>query len=53
MLPGDTPSELDQRPRCMIRKANMTLTDEQHHERFVASLTLHLRNGLSQHRLTT
>lgn len=53
MLPGETPWELDQRMKCTIREANMTLTDGQHLEWFVASLTLHLRNMLSQQRLTT
>ena len=48
MLPGETPWELDQRLKCTIREANMTLTDGQHYERFVASLTSHLRNALSQ-----
>ena len=48
MLPGETPWELDQRLKCTIRKANMTLIDGQHHEWFLASLTPHLRNVLSQ-----
>ena len=43
MLPGETPWELDQRLKCTICEANMTLTDGQHCERFVASPTLHLR----------
>jgi len=53
MLPGETPWELDQRLKCTIRKANMTLTDGQHCDWFVASLTLLLWNTLSQQRLTT
>jgi hypothetical protein len=39
MLPGETPWDLDQRLKCMIREANMNLTDGQHREWFVASLT--------------
>jgi len=53
MLLGENPWELDQRLKCTIREANMTLTDGQHHEWFVASLMPHLRNALSQQRLTT
>ena len=53
MLPGETPWELDQRLKCTIREAYMTLTDGQCREWFVASLTLPLRNALSQKRLTT
>jgi len=53
MLLGETPWELDQRLKCTIREANMTLTDGQHCKWFVASLTLHLRNALSQQMLTT
>lgn len=53
MLPGETPQELDQRPKGMICKANMTLIDGQHRTRFVASLTLHLRIALSQQKLST
>ena len=53
MMPGETPWELDQRLKCTIREANMTLTNGQHRKWFVASLTLHLRNALSQQRLTT
>jgi len=53
MLLGETLWELDQRLKCTIREANMTLMDGQHHEWFVASLTLRLRNALLQQRLTT
>jgi len=53
MLLGETPWELDQRLKCMIHEANMTLTDGQHCEWFVASLMPHLRNALSQQRLKT
>ena len=53
MLLGETPWELDQRLKCTIREANMTLTDGQHRKWFVASLTPHLRNAMSQQRLTT
>lgn len=53
MLPGETPLELDQRLKCMIHEANMTLTDGQHRAWFVASLTPHLRNALSQQKLST
>jgi len=53
MLPGKTPWELDQRLKCTIYEANMTLMDGQHHEWFVALLMLHLRNVLSQQWLTT
>ena len=53
MLPGKTPCELDQRLKCMIREANMTLNDGQHHAWFVASLTPHLRTALSQQKLST
>ena len=44
MLLGD----LDQRPKSMIRGANMTLTDVRHRAWFVTSLTPHLRMTLSQ-----
>lgn len=53
MLPGETPKELDQRLKCTIHEANMTLTNGQHGKWFVASLSPHLRNALSQQRLTT
>jgi len=53
MLPGKTPWELDQRLKFTIPEANMTLMDGQHCEWFVASLTPHLRNAMSQQRLTT
>lgn len=53
MLRGETPWELDQRLKCMICEANMTLTDGQHRAWFVASLTLHIRNTLSQQKLST
>ena len=53
MLPGETPWELDQRLKCIIREANMTLKNGQRREWFVASLTPHLRNTLLQQRLTT
>jgi len=39
MLPGKTLWDLDQRLKCTIHEANMTLIDGQHHEYFVASLT--------------
>jgi len=48
MLLGETPWELDQRLKCMIHEANMTLTDGQHREWFVALLMPNLRNTLSQ-----
>lgn len=47
MLPGETPWELDQRLKCTIRDANMTLMNGQHCKWFVASLTSQLRNALS------
>ena len=53
VLLGETPWELDQRLKCMIREANMNLTDGQHCEWFVASLMPHLRSALSQQKLTT
>lgn len=53
MLLGETPWELDQRLKCTIHEDNMTLTDGQHREWFVASPTPHLRNALSKQRLTT
>ena len=53
MLPGETPWDLDQPLKSMIREANMTLTDGQHHAWFVASLTPHLRMTLSQQKLST
>ena len=52
MLLDETPWELDQRLKCMIHEANMTLMDGKHHTWFVASLTPHLRYVLSQQRLT-
>lgn len=53
MLPHKAPWDLDQRLKCTICEDNMTLTDGQHREWFVALLTPHLRNTLSQQRLTT
>ena len=53
MLLGENPWELDQRLKCTICEANMTLADGQHREWFVASLMPHLKNALSQQRLTT
>jgi len=53
MIPGETPWELVQRLKCMIREANMTLMNGQHREWFVSSLMSHLRNALLQQRLTT
>jgi len=53
MLLGETPWELDQRLKCMICEANMTMTDGQQRAWFVASLAPHLRNALSQQRITT
>jgi len=53
MVRGKTPWELDQRLKCMIREANMNLTDGQHRKWFVASLLPHLRSALSQQKLTT
>jgi len=47
-LLGETPWELDQRMKCMIHEANTNLTDGQHPEWIVASLTPHLRSALSQ-----
>ena len=43
---GETPWDLDQRLKCIIREANMNLTDGQHHEWFVALLLPHLRVAL-------
>ncbi len=53
MLPVETHWELDQRLKCIIHEANMTLIDGKHSEWFVTSLTPHLRNVMSQQRLTT
>lgn len=53
MLPRKTPWELDQRLKCMIREANMNLTDGQHCEWFIASLLSHLRSTLLQQKITT
>ena len=53
MIPGETPWELDQRLKCTIHEANMTLTDGQHHKWFVASLMTHLMNVLSQKKIAT
>lgn len=53
MLLGKTPWKLDQRRKGMIHEASMTLMDGQHRAWFVASLTLHLRNMLSQQELST
>lgn len=53
MLLGETPLDLDQRLKSMIRKANMTLTNAQHCTWFVASLSSHLRTVLSQQKLST
>jgi len=47
MVAGDTPWELDQRLKGMIREANMTLTDGKHCAWFVASLMLHLTTAMS------
>ena len=53
MLPGETPWDLDQRLKSVIREANMTLTDAQHHAWFIASLTPYLKLALSQHKIST
>ena len=53
MLPGEIPWDLDQPLKSMIREANMTLMNVQHHAWFVASLTPHLRKALSQQKLST
>ena len=53
MILGETPWELYQRLKCMIREDNMNLTDGKHHEWFVVSLTPHLRSALSQQKVTT
>lgn len=53
MLPSETLWDMDQRLKCTICEANMTLTDGQRCAWFVASLTPHLRNVLSQKKLTT
>ena len=53
MLLGETPWDIDQRLKSMIREANMTLMDGQHRAWFVASLTPHLRTTLSQQKLST
>jgi len=53
MLSGETPWDLEQRMKDMIREANMTLTDGEHRAWFVASLTPHLRTTLSQQKLST
>ena len=53
MLPSKTPKDLEQWLKSTIRRANMTLTDGQHHAWFVASLTPHLRTTLSQQKLST
>ena len=53
MLPSETPWELDQKLKCTICEANMTLMDGQHRKWFVAFLTLHLRNAMSPQRLKT
>lgn len=53
MLPRETPYDLDQTLKEMIRKANMTLTDGKHYAWFVASLTPHLRTTLSLQKLST
>ena len=53
MLPGETPLDLDQRLKSMIREANMTLMDGKHCAWFVSSLTPHLRTTLSQQKLST
>ena len=52
MLPCKTPYELDLRLKCTICEANMTLIDGKPREWFVTSLMVHLRNALSQQRLT-
>jgi len=41
MILGKAPWELDQRLKCIICEANMTLTDVHHCEWFVASLMPH------------
>jgi len=52
MLLGETPWDVDQRIKSMIREANMTLMDGKHRMWFVASLTPHLRMVLSQQKLS-
>ena len=53
MLLGETPWDLDQRMKSMIREANVNLMDGQHRTWFVESLTLHLRTTLSQQTIST
>lgn len=53
MLPSETPWNLDQRLKSMIREENMMLSDVQHCAQFVAYLTLHLRTTLSQKKIST
>lgn len=53
MLPSETPWDLDQRLKGIVREANMTLTNAHHHSWFVVLLSPHLRIVLSQQKLTT
>jgi len=53
MRVDETPWELDQRLKCVIREANMQLTDGQHREWFIALLLSHLRISLSQQKIGT
>jgi len=53
MRVDETPWELDQRLKCVIREANMQITDGQHCEWFIASLLPHLRISLSQQKIGT
>jgi len=48
MRVGETPSELDQRLKCVIHEANMNLTDSQQLDWCIATLLPHLRISLSQ-----
>jgi len=53
MRASEMPWELDQRLKCVIREANMQLTDGQHCELFTASLLPYLRISFLQKKIGT
>ena len=53
MRVDETPLELDQRLKCVIREANMQLTDGQHRKWFIDPLFPHLKISLSQQKIGT
>lgn len=49
---GETPWDLEQRLKSVIREANMTLTDEHHCAWFITSLMPYLKSALLQQKIS-